>query len=446
MATMTFPTGTQELCELDKRLQEMYGQAPVPPPRLVAVPHEPPKTPAWMVPSSPPPLDRLPRRSPDGLYLDQLPADALREVYKHVELPFVLKLACRALREAGPKQTELTLSHVGKSSQRFRWAYRVGCPFVWNAKLAAKLAYHGCVGALMWAKKEGMPWDAEACTQAARGGHVDLVSLLIKFHCPFDVDQMARRACYRGHVHVLEWLAYWHNVPWCTEYTQAAARRGHLETLKWLRQPGHQGSRAPCPWTSWTVTNAAVGGHLAVIEWATANGARMRTHAMVAAADNGHLELVRWMRERNVAMNERVCLAAADGGHLDVLQYLRSGQFPCPWDAATSHAAARHGHLRVLRWAMEHGCPVTFSTWTSAATWGQVHILRYLRAGGHPLQNVMCADLRHEDTTGHVGLSLSLAWMERMRSPWQRARFAIQARGIVRYWQSCSKTGRAALA
>ena len=446
MVTMAFPMSTEEFFELDKRLQEIFNQAPVPPPRLVAVPHEPPKTPAWMAPSSPPPpLDRLPR-SPDGLYLDQLPTDALREVYEHVELPFVLKLTCHALRAAGPLLTELALSHIGKSSQRFRWAYRAGCPFVWNAKLAAKLAYHGCAGALMWAHKEGMPWDAEACSQAARGGHVDLLSMLIKFHCPFDVDEMAKGACYRGHVHVLEWLAYWHKVNWSTEYTQTAARRGHLETLKWLREPGHAQSRPPCPWTSRTVTNAAVGGHLAVIQWATANGARMRTHAMVAAAENGHFELVRWMRERNVAMTERVCLAAAGSGHLEILQYLRSGPFPCPWDAATSHAAAKHGHLRVLRWAMEHGCPVTFSTWTSAATWGRVHILRYLRAGGHPLQNVTSADLRDEGTTGHFGLSHSLVWMERMRSPWQRVRFVIQARGIVRYWQSCTKTRRAALA
>jgi len=441
MVTVAFRMNAQELSELDQHLQELFGQAPVPPPRLVAVPHEPPATPAWMAPSLPPPLDRL-LRSPDGLYLDQLPTDALCEVYKHVELPFVLKLACHALREAGPKQTETTLSHIGKSSQRFQWAYRVGCPFVWDAKLAAKLACHGCVGALMWAHKEGMRWDAEVCTQAARGGHVDLVAMLIKFHCPFDVDDMATTACYHGQVNLLVWLSTWHNVPWRTEYTQAAARYGHLETLKFLRSASSL-SRPPCPWTSWTVTNAAVGGHLAVIEWATANGARMRSHAMVAAAENGHFELVRWMRERNLVMVERVCSAAASNGHLEILQYLRSGQFPCPWDAATSHAAAKHGHLRVLRWAMEHGCPVTFSTWTSAATWGRVHILRYLRAGGHPLQNVTCADLRDEGTTGHFGLNLSLAWMERMRSPWQRVRFVIQARAIARYWQSRSKTGSA---
>ena len=39
------------------------------------------------------------------MQLDALPADALRAIYEHVPLPFVLKRVCRALRD-------LSLIHI----------------------------------------------------------------------------------------------------------------------------------------------------------------------------------------------------------------------------------------------------------------------------------------------------------------------------------------------
>jgi len=45
-----------------------------------------------------------------------------------------------------------------------------------------------------------------------------------------------------------------------------AARHGHLDALKWLRANG-------CKWTSYLLTNAALGGHLhVVLQWAREQG------------------------------------------------------------------------------------------------------------------------------------------------------------------------------
>ena len=49
------------------------------------------------------------------------------------------------------------------------------------------------------------------------------------------------------------------------------------------------------------------------------------------------------------------CSAAARGGHLAVLQWARANG--CPWDAWTCAYAARDGHLAVLGWALANGCP-----------------------------------------------------------------------------------------
>ena len=46
---------------------------------------------------------------------------------------------------------------------------------------------------------------------------------------------------------------------------------------------------------------------------------------------------------------------AAYNGHLAVLQWARAQG--CPWDENTCSCAAMDGHLAVLQWAQAQGCP-----------------------------------------------------------------------------------------
>ena len=50
----------------------------------------------------------------------------------------------------------------------------------------------------------------------------------------------------------------------------------------------------------------------------------------------------------------RTCSAAAREGHLDILKWARD--HGCDWDSETCWFAAQGGHLDVLKWAREHGC------------------------------------------------------------------------------------------
>ena len=89
------------------------------------------------------------------------------------------------------------------------------------------------------------------------------------------------------------------------ELMNLTAKYGCLESVKILR--AHD---PPCPWDEWTCANAAIGGHLHVLQW-------LRS------------------QDPPCPWDEETCSGAATGGHLDVLQWARSQVPPCPWGERT---------------------------------------------------------------------------------------------------------------
>ncbi len=74
-----------------------------------------------------------------------------------------------------------------------------------------------------------------------------------------------------------------------------------------------------------------------------------------AAARGGHLEVLKWVRVNGCDWDAYTCAWAADGGHLEVLEWARANG--CDWDARTCTYAVQRGHLKVLEWARANGCP-----------------------------------------------------------------------------------------
>ena len=111
------------------------------------------------------------RRNPGYCPLLWLDNDALRELFQHVELPFALKLTCRALRAAAPKRTENVKSKVVASIKLLQWArangYKLGEWTCWAA------AGGGHLAVLKWARANGCPWNKEGCAYSAKHGHED---------------------------------------------------------------------------------------------------------------------------------------------------------------------------------------------------------------------------------------------------------------------------------
>jgi len=108
-----------------------------------------------------------------------------------------------------------------------------------------------------------LPWDAQSCTMASRGGHFELLKWMHEKGCPWDAETCAR-AAERADMDMLTWLRKL-KCPWDQFSCAMAAQNGHLETLKWLRMK-------KCRWDMWTLAFSSQNGHEEVMEWALSNG------------------------------------------------------------------------------------------------------------------------------------------------------------------------------
>lgn len=106
----------------------------------------------------------------------------------------------------------------------------------------------------------------------------------------------------------------------------AAAKEGHLHTLEYLRLG------AWCPWDSWTLKMAALGGHMAVLKWCLEHKCPSDHATLLYAAGTLNEEMVICLLEYGHTMNSSVLTAAAwagDGGIKIVRLALRMGlKFP----------------------------------------------------------------------------------------------------------------------
>ena len=87
--------------------------------------------------------------------------------------------------------------------------------------------------------------------------------------------------------------------------------------------------------------------------------------------------------ERGCQWDSSTCSAAAKGGHLEVLKWAR--QHDCPWNSMTSKYAAQGGHLEVLKWAREHDCHLNLCP--VAARFGHLEVLKWAVEQGCPCDN-----------------------------------------------------------
>jgi len=106
----------------------------------------------------------------------------------------------------------------------------------------------------------------------------------------------------------------------------AAARKGHLDTLEYLKLG------AWCPWDSWTLRMAVMGGHMAVLKWCFEHHCPSDHATLLYAAGTLNEEMVIFLLEHGHTMNSSVLTAAAwagDGAIKIVRIALRMGlKFP----------------------------------------------------------------------------------------------------------------------
>ncbi|KXZ41360.1 hypothetical protein GPECTOR_522g508 [Gonium pectorale] len=190
----------------------------------------------------------------------------------------------------------------------------------------------------------------------------------------------------------LEWLESHAFLPTCQAFAAAAKLPDALERLTWLaqrgypRRPGDERSKENAPLVAaaaagnkaavlylaeglpadedfgdvWSA--AAAKGHLPVLQALHAAGrlGHVRDTAR-AAARYGHLHVLRWLVEEAlgldaVPLDEELFAAAAASGSVELMAWLR--ERGCPWDARAFTAGAASGCVAALEWLAERGCPM----------------------------------------------------------------------------------------
>lgn len=203
-----------------------------------------------------------------------------------------------------------------------------------------------------------------------------MVSERIAEHCNIEVLQCAHsngcvlfaEACYkaaaRGDLEMIEW-AIERNRGWRLILCRAAAAAGDLRILKWARDigcswdPNISGRCSPRYWGNAETRTGCLGGPCTI----TSAGRR--------------LAIFKLRGVHCFHQPYRTCECAAAGGHLEVLQWA-SAQGCAFGDACI--AAIRNGHLNTLEWLVARGCNRPTMATSVAAVAGHVHILEWMHA------------------------------------------------------------------
>lgn len=173
---------------------------------------------------------------------------------------------------------------------------------------------------IVYLNKLDIPLYSPLMRYAAEHGFLDMAIALHENGCLWSPDAYFE-AARNGHLHVLSYLHSTGLHALHPAMTQDAAKNGHLHILQYIHSHG-------CDWDPLVCSHAAMGGHLYVLIYLANNGA---------------------------VLNERVCSSAAYNGHLYVLSVARN--MGAPWDKWTIAEASINGHLHVIKYAHEHGCP-----------------------------------------------------------------------------------------
>ena len=105
--------------------------------------------------------------------------------------------------------------------------------------------------------------------------------------------QMCTTAAARGDLATLKTLRTQTSPsPWNAETCSCAAAGGHLDVVVFART--HD-----CPWDWWTCSQAAEYGHLELLKWAIDNDCPLSADAMLSARIKGHQHIIGFLEERS---------------------------------------------------------------------------------------------------------------------------------------------------
>jgi len=291
-----------------------------------------------------------------------LPQARLHEL---VDTPFVLRLTCKAMRDAHHKGAEW----------RPRWPGTI--VVYWSGKVVGF---------------KTKSWVGDMATSVSRVAWAHDAKLV-------RLDTLVRCAAAAGALPSLEWLHRHANYSWPNDYDacHSAAKHGHLNTLKWLVRT------ARAQWMPNVVVDAAAkNGHLDCLKWAMHHGCENPRHLLPEVARNGHTDVVEFLWIHNASGHVMEAVEEAAGqGHMDVLRMFHRHNLR--WGREPKERAAACGQLEALQFLVKYDLTLPSNVqelhhengWMEACLWhaakeGHVHVLEWLVGFGREIDVHMC--------------------------------------------------------
>lgn len=229
-----------------------------------------------------------------------------------------------------------------------------------HAVTCAEAAGGGHLGIIKYARRQGCHWDADACSNAASGGRIECLRYLHENGCPWD-ERTCAMAAAGGHLACLQYAREF-GCPWDDQTTTCAAAGNHVACFDWACE-------RDCPTDYATFDAAARSGNMHMVRYLHAHGCKCFSSAASQAALGGHLEVLQFLDDNGCLLARNICDQAAQGGNLAVLKYVYSRRSEYV-NAKTCRKARAGGHRECLRFLLEHGCERDVPAGVDGEDWG----------------------------------------------------------------------------
>lgn len=410
------------------------------------------------------------------LLLHELPEDALRSIFAHVELPHLLKLTCRAMRAAGPKRTGVGPRMIAKSVASMRLAHVMRFPLCWNAQFAVLLAEAGNLQGFRWWRgvtplpdrpnRGYIPANDTVLVAAARSGNLQLLQWIADpstglrdiggagMHVKLQENSpvVTKTAARNGHFHILKWI---HNLGHGIDYhtVNMAAEWGDYDMFKWVLEYGGKEVSFASHTLSGAITFAARGSgmrpqgeHRKIIEHLLSRNATWPPSTFHESVATATVEVLKWMKRNGCGAGYpgMTLTMAARHNRCDVLEWLRNE--PDWWhyrrclEEKILYTAVHCGNLEAAKWLRAQGCSWSYDEVVLAAEVQRLHIFRWMAANGAPIYHhkVRLHRLRQallETPAGPLvdALVPSAMWVHTLMR-WRMVKLAVLKWCIAWYW------------
>lgn len=221
-------------------------------------------------------------------------------------------------------------------------------------------------------------WGGHELEKAAKYGHFKTVQWLHRQPLDTPVRLLVHGAAQADGLLLDFALNECQEVPTIADLT-AAAESGCLQNLIKMH------NRAPS--IHLNAYQAALHGHLHIVQWLHEHGGEFDTTTMDAAAEGGHIHILEWLHNfRDDGYTPIVMLHAVAGNRLDAAQWIFDN-FDIKWEGDIVDIAANTGSLPMVIWAFEHfPDQCTRRALEAAAAWDNVDMFNWL----HPKILLQC--------------------------------------------------------